>query len=157
MNLVGDFGTSWTKLINIETGERQVIKTASAKNFNGAAPPGHNAKRFSKNPVGELVALARGGMKLLGESFAVLDVGSRDMKYVQMKKGDLKEMDWNSQCGALTGFTVQLLAGHFGIDFHKVEPANKPLPITCGVLGMEKVFDEIARGTDTADAIAMFV
>lgn len=154
---VGDFGTTWTKLLDMETGEKSVLKTTDVKNLSPELATGHNAKRFSKNSVGELVALAHGGTRIVGGTFSMLDVGSRDMKYIRLERGDLKSMDWNSQCGALTGFTVQLLGEHFGVDFSDVEPADKALPVTCGVLGMEKVFDEIAGSVAPSDALAMFV
>jgi hypothetical protein len=66
-------------------------------------------------------------------------------------------MDWNNACGALTGFTLELLGRYFNIDFATLKPADRGLPVTCGVLGMERLFDSIAAGASPKQAVAAFV
>jgi hypothetical protein len=66
-------------------------------------------------------------------------------------------MDWNNSCGALTGFTLELLGRYFNLDFGTIEPVPTGLPVTCGVLGMERLFDEVASGKPVEQAVAAFV
>ena len=65
--------------------------------------------------------------------------------------------DWNYLCGAMAGFTVELLGSYFGIDYNHVTVAQEHLPVTCGVLGMGELFDKIADGLSPERAVAMFV
>jgi hypothetical protein len=58
----------------------------------------------------EILALAKGVQKLNIESDAtVLDLGSRDAKWIRFKDGKFHDMDWNTSCASSTGATVEML------------------------------------------------
>lgn len=157
MALLGDFGTAWTKLYDTETGERQVLPARAASEVGADIATGHNARRRAPRHVNELIALAQGGERLISEpEFLLLDVGSRDVKYVHMRGGELVGMDWTTTCGALTGFTLELLGKYYGLDYGEVEPSRESVPVTCGVLGMEQLFELVSQGVSESEAVARF-
>jgi activator of 2-hydroxyglutaryl-CoA dehydratase len=105
-----------------------------------------------------LTVLARGGEKLIAEDdFVLLDCGSRDIKFVQYKKGRLHDMGWNSECGASMGFTIELLARYYDLDYHELPVPERPFSVTCGVLGMSRIFDAVVSGIPEHEAVARFV
>ena len=73
-----------------------------------------------------------------------------------MRDGELLDMDWTATCGALTGFTLELLGSYYGIDYSRVEPAEKAVPVTCAVLGMEQLFELVSQGASEIEAVARF-
>ncbi len=155
--MLGDFGTTWTKLLDTETGERRLLPTKDVDGVRVAVATGHNARQRGQRHVNELIALAHGARRLISErDFLVLDVGSRDIKYVQMSGSDLTHMDWTTTCGALTGFTLELLGRYYGIDYEAIAPSPHPVPVTCGVLGMEQLFELVAGGVSESEAVARF-
>lgn len=157
MARLGDFGTTWTKLLDTETGERLVVATREAHDLAVDIATGHNARGRGRRHVNELIALAQGGLRLIREpEFLLLDVGSRDIKYVHMREGRLVGMDWTATCGSLTGFTLELLGRYYGLDYAKVPPSDKAVPVTCGVLGMEQLFELISQGLSEEEAVARF-
>jgi len=158
--LLGDVGTSYTKILDTEKDEYRVIKTIdllkSDIRFDTAC--GHNARLRSDRVVNELVALERGSRRLIGNgNFLVVDVGSRDIKYVRMKDSKYEEMDWNALCGATLGFSIELLENHFNVKTSEIEKAYGSLGVTCGVLGMAKIFDKISEGCEVSSVLASFV
>ena len=158
--LLGDFGTSYSKFIDLSTADQPYM--VATKDLTGehrvAIGTGHNGKRFSDTYVNELTVLARGGEKLIGEDdFVLLDCGSRDIKFVQYKKGRLHDMGWNSECGASMGFTIELLARYYDLDYHKLPVPERPFSVTCGVLGMSRIFDAVVSGIPEQEAVARFV
>lgn len=157
MAVLGDFGTTWTKLLDTATGLRRVLRTSAAWDVVADLATGHNARRRACRYVNELIALAMGSERLVDEDeFLVLDVGSRDVKYVRLRRGELVGMDWTSTCGALTGFTLELLGNYYELDYQAIEPSPKSVPVTCGVLGMEQLFELISQGVAEAEAVARF-
>ncbi len=157
MARLADFGTTWTKLLDLSTGERRILKTSAVGDLNVEVATGHNAQRRAQKHVNELIALAQGARGLITEhEFLALDVGSRDMKFVHMKGDELVRMDWTTTCGALTGFTLELLGSYYGVDYQHVAPATQAVPVTCGVLGMEQLFELVAQGVPESEAVARF-
>jgi activator of 2-hydroxyglutaryl-CoA dehydratase len=157
MALLGDFGTTWTKILDTETGERRVLATREARHLRADIATGHNARRRAPRHVNELIALAEGGKRLIGEDdFLLLDVGSRDVKYVHMQGEKLVGMDWTATCGSLTGFTLELLGRYYDLDYDRIEPSEKSVPVTCGVLGMEQLFELVSQGVSEEEAVARF-
>ena len=155
--LLGDFGTTWTKILDTQTGERVVIQSREAHATRGDLATGHNARGRAAIFVNELLALIQGGISRLGPGpWTLTDIGSRDIKVVRVEHGRPVAMDWNNSCGALTGFTLELLGRYFNLDFSAVEPVPAGLPVTCGVLGMERLFDEVASGRPVDQAVAAF-
>ena len=157
MALLGDFGTTWTKLLDTGTGERRVLPTREARHLQAEIATGHNAHRRAPRHVNELIALAEGGRRLISEpGFILLDVGSRDVKYVRLHEGRLLAMDWTTTCGSLTGFTLELLGRYYQLDYDTIEPSQKSVPVTCGVLGMEQLFELVSQGVSEEEAVARF-
>lgn len=156
--LLGDFGTTWTKTLDTDTGGRRIIPTREVQELRVDLATGHNARGRAGTFVNELLALIQGGISRLGPGpWTLADIGSRDIKVVRVEYGRPVAMDWNNSCGALTGFTLELLGRYFNLDFNEVEPAPNGLPVTCGVLGVERLFDEVASGRPVEQAVAAFV
>jgi len=155
--LLGDFGTTWTKILDTATGERTVLQSRKARDLQVDLATGHNARDRAGAFVNELLALIQGGISRLGPGpWTLADIGSRDIKVVRVDQGRPVAMDWNNSCGALTGFTLELLGRYFNLDFNSVGPVPESLPVTCGVLGMERLFDEVAAGRPVEQAVAAF-
>jgi len=163
IDILLDSGTSYSKLYQIKTEKYQIIPTRSLKEsidrYTVVAATGHNAKRFTKNVANELLALAKGASNLLGSNMnaTVVDCGSRDIKYVTANDNGKISVDWNTECGAFTGQLVELLASYFKINPDSVQPADKPLVITCGILGMTRMFDLIADDYPPEHVFARFI
>ncbi len=157
MAMLADFGTTWTKTLDTDTAERRVLKTRDARELRADIATGHNARRRAPRHINELIALAQGGQRLIEDrEFLLLDVGSRDIKYVHLRDGELAGMDWTATCGSLTGFTLELLGNYYDLDFSAMEPSTRSVPVTCGVLGMEQLFELVSQGITEAEAVARF-
>ena len=158
--LLADFGTTYSKFIDLEKDTTPFIKETKtlSKNLKVDVATGHNGKRFSNKYINELTALAKGGeTQIDNESFTLLDCGSRDIKYIRYENNTLADMGWNAECGASMGFTIELLERYYEIDFTTLTPPTTCFSITCGVLGMSHIFDEITTGVSAHDAVAKFV
>ena len=157
MAVLADFGTSWTKILDTDSGERRIEKTKDLAPFKADLATGHNTNNRARRTVNELIALGDGAMQLVDDKeYTVLDVGSRDVKYVRFAGGRVAQMDWSAKCGALTGFTLELILSYFSVDPAGVEPGKGTMSITCGVLGMEQLFEAIAAGRSIEFALADF-
>ena len=157
--LLADMGTQYTKIFDSATGEHRITRSVDWPNgLKAAVACGHNCKHRTIHEVNELVAMARGARNLIEEeSFVLVDVGSRDVKSVTFKDGKYAGCDWNYMCGAMAGFTVELLGSYFKIDYNDIRTAEDHIPVTCGVLGMGALFDKIADGLQPERAVAMFI
>ena len=159
--LLADFGTSYTKLFSTdeENSTPRVVPTRElTPTFMADLATGHNAKRRGKEAVNELIALAKGGSRLIAEPDAVLlDCGSRDIKCIRYQKGEVADMDWNTECGASMGFTIELLESYYKIDYSTVPVPEMGFSVTCGVLGMSNIFDAVVTGNSETEAVAKFV
>jgi activator of 2-hydroxyglutaryl-CoA dehydratase len=159
--ILADFGTSYSKFLDLDNRDPQPYIKATKdleRNFKVDIATGHNGKRFSTSYVNELIALARGGEALIEEdSYLLLDCGSRDIKYILYQDGKMQDMGWNAECGASMGFTIELLANYYSLDFNKLPTPSKTFSVTCGVLGISNIFDAITSGIDEAEAVASFV
>ena len=119
---------------------------------------GHNGQRFATHYVNELIALARGGERLIKEKdYVLLDCGSRDIKFIKYKDNKLDDMGWNAECGASMGFTIELLKKYYELDYDQLEVPSHSFSITCGVLGMSDIFDAVISGVEVDEAVARFV
>lgn len=159
--MLADFGTSYCKFLDL--GRPGATPTLLAtKDLPRALrvdlATGHNGKRFSDRYVNELTALARGGEELIGAAdYVLLDCGSRDIKFVSYRNGELHDMGWNSECGASMGFTIELLARYYNLDYASLAVPETTFSVTCGVLGMSHIFDAVTSGISEAEAVARFV
>jgi activator of 2-hydroxyglutaryl-CoA dehydratase len=159
--ILADFGTSYSKFLDLNSPDPQPYIKATKeldRNLKVDIATGHNGKRFSTHYVNELIALARGGEKLIREDrYLLLDCGSRDIKYIRYQNGKLQDLGWNAECGASMGFTIELLENYYNLDFNKLPTPAKTFSVTCGVLGISSIFDAITSGIDEAEAVARFV
>lgn len=157
--LLADMGTQYTKILDSATGEYRIIKSTDWQNgLKADVACGHNCKHRTEIEVNELVALAKGAQELIeDDSFVLVDVGSRDIKSVTFRDREYAGCDWNYMCGAMAGFTVDLLGNYFNMNYDDVAIAQESVPVTCGVLGMGAIFDKISDGLTPERAVAMFI
>ena len=158
--LLADFGTSYCKIL--DTGQPdppRIIATRDlSSSFRADLATGHNAARRSRHSINELTALARGGQRLVAcLDFVLLDCGSRDIKFVRFQNGSVTDMGWNAECGASMGFTIELLAAYYHLDYNAIAIPESGFSITCGVLGISHIFDAVVGGTTEKEAVAQFV
>jgi activator of 2-hydroxyglutaryl-CoA dehydratase len=157
MALLADFGTTWTKLIDTDSGARRIEKSRHVADLTADLATGNNARLRSKASINELIALFEGGLRSVKEDdFILVDIGSRDLKYIKVADRKVKEMDWSTSCGTLTGFTLELLASYFSIDYGTLAPSTRRDPFTCGLLGIERLFERLANGSSVEDAVSAF-
>lgn len=159
--ILGDFGTSYSKILDLNAPEPQPVVIRS-KELGQArrvtVGTGHNGKKFTACYINELIALARGGAVLIPDAeYVLLDCGSRDIKFIKYAGGRLADMGWNSECGASMGFTIELLARYYDLDYQELPVPERPFSVTCGVLGMSRIFDAVVAGDPEAVAVARFV
>ena len=159
--ILGDFGTSYSKFLDLssDTPKPYVVPSKElTAEHKVAIATGHNGKRFSDRYVNELTVLARGGEQLIADDdFVLLDCGSRDIKFIHYRNSRLNDMGWNSECGASMGFTIELLESYYDLDYQKLPLPDRPFSVTCGVLGMSRIFDAVVSGTPDSVAVARFV
>lgn len=158
--LLADFGTSYCKILQTDTGGEPIIVATRdiEPSFRADLATGHNAARRSYRNINELTALARGGEQLIKEKdFVLLDCGSRDIKFVRYIGGQVADMGWNAECGASMGFTIEMLATYYGLDYSQLPIPETGFSITCGVLGMSHIFDAVISGASETEAVARFV
>jgi activator of 2-hydroxyglutaryl-CoA dehydratase len=158
--LLADFGTSYSKILNTRENKTPLVTTTKdlGSSFMADLATGHNAARRSKNSINELTALAKGGMRLIKkDDFTLLDCGSRDIKFIRCQNGEVVDMGWNAECGASMGFTIEMLATYYNLDYNNIPVPESGFSVTCGVLGMSHIFDAVISGISEAEAVAKFV
>ncbi len=148
--LLIDAGTSYIKALDTDSGEKEIFSVTDRNSFLNLKPEittGHNSSLFKESKkVSELVALAEGIRSISKEAnFIVLDIGSRDMKLVSFYENNFEKCDWNTSCGAMIGFTIELMIKYFNKDLKNIPDTDKKLDITCGLLGITKFFDGISK------------
>ena len=159
--LIADCGSTWSKIFDSNSKSLNVLATKDLireKDLVFDVATGHCAKKRCRRYVNELIALSEGGLSLIEEDdFSLVDVGSRDIKFVRFKSRKLDKLDWNLACGSTTGATVELLAKYYEVDFSHLPPSDKWVNVTCGVFGMERVLEQIAMGKTPEESISMFI
>ncbi len=159
--LLCDGGSSYSKVYDINRDSLIIVPTKELvkdkTRFYDYAT-GHSSKSVCSNYVNELIALVEGGLEVIpDDDFTLLDIGARDSKFVIIRNREVKTMDWNSSCGGNIGFTTELLGKYYNIDYNSIKPSDKIIPVTCGLLGIEKIFDEINKGLMPEEVISMFL
>lgn len=131
-------------------------------NFDGAT--GHMVKkRINEDGIyqNEMLSLAYGAKKLLNsedlKNATIVDIGSRDIKWVRYLNGKYKDLDWNGSCGSVTGATVEMLSKFYNVDVSQIKSQQEKIPVTCGVFAMEKIMDEISANVSPDTAIAKYI
>ncbi|MBU8922482.1 MAG: hypothetical protein KOO63_11750 [Bacteroidales bacterium] len=159
--LIADCGSTWSKILDTESGELEIIQTREMVLREGLSfdrATGHSAKGRCAEFRNELISLAEGALALVDvPDFSVVDVGGRDIKYVRFEDRKVKKLDWNLACGSSTGATIELLGNYYEIDFSCLEPSKKWINVTCGVFGMERVLEHVSTGTPAGESVAMFI
>ena len=156
-----DAGTTWTKILKIENEKREysVIPTRELKalNLKYNKSTGHSLEKTKETYENEVVALAYGAQKYLEDNFIALDLGSRDIKYVQYQNKKFKDMDWNCSCASATGATIEMLLKFYNVDVKNLKYTPEKYAITCGIFGLEKIMDDVAQGLEPNIAISKFI
>ncbi len=159
--IIADCGSSWAKILDTESGALEIVETkdlVSRKGLMFDIATGHSAKRLCRVFKNELIALAEGGLAVVkDDDFSLIDVGSRDIKFVRFEGRKVRKLDWNLACGSTTGATVELLGFYYGIDFKSLPPAADWINVTCGVFGMERILEQVSAGIPPGESVAMFI
>ncbi len=132
----------------------------SACDLEFTAATGHMSKmnlKYDENYLNEVLALSKGFLSNIAQDGLVLDLGSRDVKWVQFKNGKFKDLDWNSSCASATGATVEMLLKFYDVKIDELEASDERYNITCGIFGLEKIMDDVANGLEAKTAIAKFL
>lgn len=106
----------------------------------------------------EIIALAKGAQKHdIEKDATVLDLGSRDAKWIRFKDGKFHDMDWNTSCASSTGATVEMLLKFYEVKTEDLKFTPEKFNVTCGIFGMEKIMDSISNGESAEEAISKFI
>jgi len=120
--------------------------------------PDSSCGHMSNANENEIIALAKGIQKRdIDKNATVLDLGSRDAKWIRFKDGKFQDMDWNTSCASSTGATVEMLLKFYEVNAEDLKFNPEKFSVTCGIFGMEKIMDSISSGEKPAEAISKFV
>ena len=120
--------------------------------------PDASCGHMSNASENEIIALAQGAQKReIEDDATILDLGSRDAKWIRFKAGKFQDMDWNTSCASSTGATVEMLLKFYDIKPNELVFTPEKFTVTCGIFGMEKIMDSISSGIKPSEAISKFV
>ena len=169
MALYLDAGTTYSKIItsNDEFSHQYFVekkenlhyyilpsKIIKSENIVPTASCGH----MSNANENEIIALANGAKKRnIEPSATILDLGSRDAKWIKFKDGKFHDMDWNTSCASSTGATVEMLMKFYDVNEKDLKFNKEKFTVTCGIFGIEKIMDSISSGEKSSDAISKFI
>ena len=178
-NIVLDAGTTWSKIVEKTSSSLMkdysnyliksendynyyVLSSSMLKNidFKFDKATGHMSLSMlndKKDYENEVIALIQGFRKKVNEDAIILDMGSRDSKWAQFKEGKFKDLDWNNNCSSSTGATIEMLLKFYNVDVKDLKVSDEKYVITCGIFGLEKIMDDIAKGSDANSAISKFI
>lgn len=164
-----DAGTTYTKIITIDESfcDDYFVKSENGKSYYimpsnflkgmnvcAANSCGHMADAKEN----EIIALAQGAKKIgVSQDATILDLGSRDSKWIKFKDGKFHDMDWNTSCASSTGATVEMLLKFYDIKAEDLKFNEEKFSVTCGIFGMEKIMDSISNGIKPEEAVSKFV
>ena len=177
--IVIDAGTTWSKIIENNSSNLMnnfssylvkeynsrryyILPSSELKkiNFKFDKATGHMSTRMlnsKEDYENEVIALIKGFRKYTKEDSVVIDMGSRDSKWAKFVNGNFKDLDWNSSCSSSTGATIEMLLKFYNIDAKEITAQKDKYTITCGIFGLEKIMDDIAKGNEAKIAIAKFI
>lgn len=177
MKTVLDAGTTWSKIIDA-SGKMAKYQNYLVKEENGLKyyilpssllksldiifdkATGHMSQNLisdKKDYENEVIALTQGFRKYISEDALILDMGSRDSKWVVFKNGKFKDLDWNNSCSSSTGATIEMLLKFYNINPKELKFNKEKYVITCGIFGLERIMDDIAKGEKSEEAISKFI
>lgn len=152
-----DAGTTYSKILEADRDKKKyrIIETSklSSLNYSFELSTGHGSK--NENYENEVVALSFGTKNL--KNATVLDIGSRDAKWVRFKDGKFKDMDWNTNCASATGATVEMLLKFYNVNKDELVFSSEKYPVTCGIFGLEKIMDDVSKGCPPENAVSKFI
>ncbi len=179
INIVLDAGTTWSKiieksssslmqgysnfLIKEENGYKYyIMPSANLKdiNFKFDKATGHMSLSMLNNKKdyeNEIIALIPGFKKYINDDSIILAMGSRDSKWAKFNNGKFKDLDWNNNCSSSTGATIEMLLKFYNIDVKDLKATDEKYVITCGIFGLEKIMDDIAKGSNPNEAVSKFI
>lgn len=179
INIVLDAGTTWSKIIELnhsnlmsdykeflvkedEYKKYYIMPSSNLKNigFKFDKATGHMSKsliRSESDYENEIIALVQGFKKYVNDDSIILDLGSRDSKWVKFKDSKFKDLDWNSSCSSSTGATIEMLLKFYNLKEKDLVEVDDKYVITCGIFGLEKIMDDIASGGSSKVAVSKFV
>lgn len=105
----------------------------------------------------EIIALANGAKPIVDENATILDLGSRDAKWINFQSGKFHDMDWNTSCASSTGATVEMLLKFYNVKRDDLKFNKEKFAVTCGIFGLEKIMDDISNGASPVESISKFV
>ncbi len=105
----------------------------------------------------EIIALANGCKGQIEDDATILDLGSRDAKWIRFRGGKFNDMDWNTACASSTGATVEMLLKFYDLTAADLEFNPEKYTVTCGIFGLEKIMDDISNGATPAIAVSKFI
>ena len=133
-----------------------IAPSAELKDIN--ITPDRSCGHMADASENEIVALALGAKKIVDTKDAtILDLGSRDAKWIRFKNDRFYDMDWNTSCASSTGATVEMLLKFYNVKPEELKFNEEKFSVTCGIFGMEKIMDSISKGVEPAEAISKFV
>ena len=56
-----------------------------------------------------------------------------------------------------TGATIEMICRFYNVDVKTLDANDEKYPVTCGVFGMEKIMDEIAKTKNVNPAVAKYI
>ncbi len=169
MSIYLDAGTTYSKVISTD---KVLDNKFCLKNFDGKnyyilpsklikeqnIIPTRSCGHMVNADENEIIALANGAKKIGIDSDAtVLDLGSRDAKWINFKNGKFHDMDWNTSCASSTGATVEMLLKFYDVKPEDLKFNRDKFVVTCGIFGMEKIMDSISGGIEPSVAISKFI
>ena len=167
-----DAGTTWSKIISTneveelkdyfvkkDKGFYYILPSSKLKNYNFEfeKTTGHMSDKNGQKPENEIISLVKGITDKTDKDALVLDLGSRDAKWIKLKDGKFFDLDWNTSCAAATGATVEMLLKFYDIKAEELNFNKEKYPITCGIFGLEKIMDDISNGVDKKEAVSKFI
>ncbi len=164
-----DAGTTYSKIISDKNCfEEKFLKDSRNGNYYYILPssiikslnivPDHACGHMSSADENEIIALANGARgREIDSDATILDLGSRDAKWIKFKDGKFHDMDWNTSCASSTGATVEMLLKFYGVKPEELKFDEEKFAVTCGIFGMEKIMDSISNGVKPEEAISKFV
>ena len=173
MALYLDAGTTYSKIITDKSQFDNEFLVTQKKGVNYYILPSNLLKDMNITPIhscghmynadeNEIIALANGAKSIIAdidslEDTTVLDLGSRDAKWIKFKNGRFHDMDWNTSCASSTGATVEMLLKFYDVNIDDLSFNKEKFAVTCGIFGMEKIMDSISSGEKASDAISKFI
>jgi activator of 2-hydroxyglutaryl-CoA dehydratase len=121
-------------------------KELQALNIKPDKACGHMGGKWEESSENEIIALAKGALRHVTPDATVLDLGSRDAKWIKFRAGKFHDMDWNTSCASSTGATVEMLMKFYDLGVNDLAATREKFAVTCGIFGLEKIMDDISNG-----------